>query len=100
MSICVWPENHTDKCMNLSQTEFATLWATLDMPADWIGEFWPHEIAKKLETIEPHLLVRAKEKGGTWTEFGIEHQRIELYLRQLRNIVDIAGKEETKIFWE
>lgn len=99
MSICVWPENHTDKCINLSEVEFATLWAILDMPADWCGEFYPHEIAKRLEIIEPHLLARVK-KDGAWTEYGIEHQRIGLYLRQLKNIVDIAGKEETKIFWE
>lgn len=97
--VVIFPENHPDKYLDLSNEEFATFWSALDMNYDWCGEIYPQNLIQKLKVLQPAILQRAKEPDGCWTEYGIEHSKISSYVRKLRTICDIAESEETKVFW-
>ena len=99
MSVSIYPENHRDQHLNLNGRNFATLWSALGLPADWCGELQPHAILESLKTLEPALVQRRKTTEGIWSEYGIEHQQIQRYIRKLTKICDIAEKEETKVVW-
>lgn len=99
MTIQICAENHVAKILELSETEFATLWSTLGLPAQWCGEMYPHKVLQRLEALEPASLKRTKEKDGGWSRFGIKHSDISGHLRTLKNICELAGQEETMIYW-
>jgi len=97
--VSIFPANHTDKYLNLSNEEFATFWSALDMKSEWCGECYPHILSQRLKALQPQILQRAKESDGCWTTFGIEHSKISSYVRKLGKICDIAASEETKVLW-
>jgi len=97
--------------LNISNVNFSTLWSALGFSiqvdiiegvscANLYGEVHPMALHKKLESLNPNLVERAKkESGANSIDFGIDDQRVQYYIRKLREIVAVAMKKEENIVW-
>ena len=89
--------------LNLTNRNFATLWAALGLEHEPVGEIDPRPVAERCRSTPPELLVRASRteagNGPTLVDCGISYRQAARYLAILNLLANVAARREEKLIW-
>jgi hypothetical protein len=99
--------------MNVANSNFSTIWSALGLEKPACGEIHPTVLLKSLESVHPALMERAdrsrsrqlagspesQDKGCAWFEFGVDAERVKMYIGKLTEIATEAAKREELVVW-
>lgn len=85
--------------LNISNSNFSTLWNSLGLDFDYCGEVETDKVSSALNSLDENLLLRANYVEDNFYSFGIDRAQAKRYIDTLKDIVEEATKRNVKICW-
>ncbi len=105
MSVTIRINNdpNPDNELNITNRNFATLWAALGLDHQWTGQIDARLVAQRCQSTPPELVMRESRMDNSHCvcvyDCGISYEQASRYLARLGLLARVAARREEPLVW-